>query len=304
MFLVLISCIVAFFPPSAIGVTPVIRSSLRIGEDRSKTVAKAFAMTPPQLCTTDEECSSGYYCGSVGQCLMFDFDYCKNPLGDGCGIGDGDCDNDDECIGDLRCGTDICHLFHNGIDGEGDCCYEVGPMCTTDEECSSGYYCGSVGQCLMYESDYCSNPLGDGCDIGDGDCDYDDECMGDLRCGKNNCGRFEEKADCCYQVPTESPTYSPTECHTSSNDFGTWNVCVGRCRTSSDGLGEWDEINASLADCAAACGKEARYFAYEHKGSTNRCELHTERVSKVNGTGTRKNGTSLCGIKMPSIDKE
>merc|ERR1711920_991141 len=88
-------------------------------------------------------------------------------------------------------------------------------------------------------------------------------------------------------VPPTPPTPTPPlgGCSTSSNDWGSWNVCVGRCRTSSNGLGEWDAIKESRAGCEAACGKDAKCFAYEHKGSTNRCELHRDRISKVNSTG-------------------
>ena len=42
------------------------------------------------------------------------------------------------------------------------------------------------------------------CDIGDGDCDSDDQCIGNLRCGQNNCAgngtlkaNFTSMSDCC-----------------------------------------------------------------------------------------------------------
>ena len=39
-----------------------------------------------------------------------------------------------------------------------------------------------------------SNP----CGPFEGDCDSDDECGGDLKCGSNNClSPFESHADCC-----------------------------------------------------------------------------------------------------------
>ena len=41
------------------------------------------------------------------------------------------------------------------------------------------------------------------CDIGDGDCDSDDQCIGNLRCGQNNCAgngtlkaNFTSMSDC------------------------------------------------------------------------------------------------------------
>ena len=39
------------------------------------------------------------------------------------------------------------------------------------------------------------------CGIGDGDCDSDDQCQGDLICGSNNCDTslgFGSEWDCCY----------------------------------------------------------------------------------------------------------
>ena len=39
------------------------------------------------------------------------------------------------------------------------------------------------------------------CGIGEGDCDRNDQCLGDLVCGKNNCGSgFPSAADCCTRM--------------------------------------------------------------------------------------------------------
>ena len=36
------------------------------------------------------------------------------------------------------------------------------------------------------------------CGLSEGDCDGNDECVGDLNCGNNNCGpAFPNTADCC-----------------------------------------------------------------------------------------------------------
>ena len=36
------------------------------------------------------------------------------------------------------------------------------------------------------------------CTVGEGDCDSDDQCIGGLKCGKDNCGHdFPPLADCC-----------------------------------------------------------------------------------------------------------
>ena len=40
----------------------------------------------------------------------------------------------------------------------------------------------------------------DPCEEGEGDCDNDEECKDDLKCGINNCGSGHHPlADCCYK---------------------------------------------------------------------------------------------------------
>ena len=48
-----------------------------------------------------------------------DWDYCT---GKGCGRGQGDCDGDSECAGDLVCGLDNCADFHYNTEPKADCC--------------------------------------------------------------------------------------------------------------------------------------------------------------------------------------
>jgi hypothetical protein len=37
------------------------------------------------------------------------------------------------------------------------------------------------------------------CDVSEGDCDKDDDCLGQLLCGTDNCfNPFPSEADCCY----------------------------------------------------------------------------------------------------------
>ena len=41
------------------------------------------------------------------------------------------------------------------------------------------------------------------CALFEGDCELDDECIGHLLCGSNNClGFFPSTADCCYDPAT------------------------------------------------------------------------------------------------------
>ncbi len=47
------------------------------------------------------------------------------------------------------------------------------------------------------------------CGEGEGDCDNDDHCEGDLVCGKNNCvgDTFEDADDCCVVTLECGPTF-------------------------------------------------------------------------------------------------
>ena len=56
-----------------------------------------------------------------------------------------------------------------------------------------------------YNNECCS--IDEPCGVGEGDCDLDEECHGDLVCGKNNCRRdgtgFTVFSDCC-ELPPET----------------------------------------------------------------------------------------------------
>ena len=52
------------------------------------------------------------------------------------------------------------------------------------------------------------------CNIGEGDCDFDNQCLGDLKCGENNnfddncIGEgFDATDDCCYDPNPKGCNY-------------------------------------------------------------------------------------------------
>merc|ERR1712192_293656 len=94
-----------------------------------------------------------------------------------CGLGEGDCDSNEDCEGSLKCGIDNCQgpFFTDGQDCCSDKCYG-GSSC-----CSEEYPCG----------------------LGEGDCDSNSDCTGELVCGSNNCPKgttFEDGDDCCVSL--------------------------------------------------------------------------------------------------------
>jgi len=98
----------------------------------------------------------------------------------------GDCDDDDECQGDLVCGFNNCKDFQPNAVDTFDCCIRPIQKCNGEE---------GTGSCCTAEKP---------CEKGGGDCDSDDECAADLVCGTNNCRNFNPRAgefhDCCMDA--------------------------------------------------------------------------------------------------------
>merc|ERR1712180_62232 len=149
---------------------------------------------------------------------------CKNGI---CRAGEGDCDRDSDCHGDLVCGKDNCKSGgwwgdRSSFDATDDCCMVQPPGC------DGGDSCCKPGECQE----------------GEGDCDGACDCYGHLVCGKDNCktgfpgdrSSFEPTDDCCYMP-----------------------VCTGGnscCKNGICGAGEGDCDNDSDCNADLVCGKD------------------------------------------------
>ena len=105
---------------------------------------------------------------------------------------DGDADYDEDCEEGLKCGVDNCVLEPIGMWSVGsDCCYDpVNGICEGGDSCCTD-----------------ENP----CGVGEGDCDRNSNCEGELKCGTDNCkkclgedlgvdcSKFQPTDDCCYK---------------------------------------------------------------------------------------------------------
>ncbi|GAB4565063.1 MAG: hypothetical protein Tsb0020_15690 [Haliangiales bacterium] len=136
-------------------------------------------------CDDDTECASGLTCyrnagASFGQdpdtdvcasCLPSSangtVDYC-NP-GCPCDEAEGDCDDDSDCATGLECYSNVGTEF-GFSDPDLDLCLS----CPPDSRNGSGEFC----------TEDCP------CEAGQGDCDSDDDCEGDLVCGDDNGAEF------------------------------------------------------------------------------------------------------------------
>ena len=73
-----------------------------------KWIKLFFSLTAPPVCNATNS----------------DYDCCKSPNLP-CGLGEGDCDSDSECSGNLICGSDNCQSLDSGwAFSDFDCCME------------------------------------------------------------------------------------------------------------------------------------------------------------------------------------
>lgn len=146
----------------------------------------------------------------------------------------------------------------------------TGAPCVADEDCEVGtHLCYSSGICSFYDENYCKKF---NCLEGDGDCDSDEECAGDLLCGSNNGAAFHtglrrhhRNADICYAsdgCSSDSDCHSNQlcirstgNCHTISVDK-TWRVCLDHsdCLDTDPGCGGMDHACAAGYQCGAIGG--------------------------------------------------
>ena len=97
-----------------------------------------------------------------------------------CSIGEGTCEDDDQCAGDLRCTVGACkEKFGWEAATAQDACCSI--ECQNDDCCSLHHSCG----------------------IGEGRCKNEEDCYGDLKCGVRNGAvfRLQEDVNVCYKAP-------------------------------------------------------------------------------------------------------
>ncbi|GEM_PF-1092797 len=198
-------------------------------------------------CNADSDCQSGLVCAqdrgalygfdpSVdvceppsgngdGDCTLDPgaWDYCADPQCGPCAAGQGDCDSDSECQGDLVC------LHDRGQDFGFPAAVDV---------------CGDkpTGTCALTPGDwgYCSDPLCGPCAEGQGDCDSDAECAPGLVCA------FNVGAD--YGLPASMDVCEKPKETVCTRSPGDWGFCSDpACGPCEPGQGDCDQDR----DCAS-----------------------------------------------------
>jgi len=171
-----------------------------------------------------------------------------------CGLGEGDCDRDDDCKAGLKCGEDNCKDFHNGAMYAADCCISAGPTC--DGSTNAWSCCSSTNKCGE----------------GEGDCDSDSECQSGLVCGTDNCQSFipgaHYQADCCAKPAVA------TNCDGSSS---AWSCCSAN---SKCGQGEGDCDSDNECQSGLKCGKDNCRDFHSGAAAAADCCIPSSRVLK------------------------
>ena len=176
------------------------------------------------------------------------------------------CSSDNDCPG-----TQVCHNVVNYILA----CFNT---CTTEVNCSDDEFCidhdqdaGTSSICAgggnpncnpatwsEYNSECCSveNPCGEG----EGDCDFETECIGNLVCGTDNCGpQFvydrlsTDKGDCC----TGGWESFDGKC---VDENGKWNIVV-------EHIGSTNSAYRSYTLCQNECENTNGCTAFEYRSS-------------------------------------
>eukprot|EP01084_Bolivina_argentea_P253259 425347_1 len=161
------------------------------------------------------------------------WDYCYNPFnkeitdvdlaGKNLKLCQGDCDTDNDCVGDLKC-------FHRYNDDDGGA-----PRC-------EGQPTGKWDYCYSLYNEFMEDVHIGGKNLIEcqGDCDSDSDCLGDLKCYQRNSG--EGGAPGCIGTPTDGwdYCYNPYNAYMIDVHIGGNNLaeCEGDCDSDSNCIGD------------------------------------------------------------------
>merc|ERR1719290_227182 len=152
-----------------------------------------------------------------------------------CGVGEGDCDTDADCKGNLTCGKDNCPANDNKYDGTDDCCEDL-TVCPAKDPVK-GAQCGKADlACNSTETDVCGNPL---CQFicSDNTMKWEEVCFGELAC---------DPSVCLAKDPIKGASCGKADlvCNSTETDLCGNPLCQFSCNNNTM---EWDEV------CFGAC---------------------------------------------------
>ena len=89
---------------------------------------------------------------------------CNITQGEKCGLDEGPCNSDSQCLFDLICEPNTC----------------IEPFSCSSNHSRTNTCCSSLNKC----------------DVNEGQCSGNSDCLGNLQCGTNNCG-WSNETNCC-----------------------------------------------------------------------------------------------------------
>ena len=198
-------------------------------------------------CTSDDQCAEGLRCG-INNCPGGTLNCCTSDACDAtanqedccsrelqCGLGEGDCNHDNECGPGLRCGFDNCGFTNPTLD------------CCTNAPCDG----------TQDDPNCCSEEFP--CEVGQGDCDFNSQCQDGVVCGTDNCGAdFPPGFDCCGVCPA---TNNDADC-CATNGLNRCGEGEGACTNDdecADGLicgtaGSCNGTDVTITRCCTSVG--------------------------------------------------
>jgi len=191
-------------------------------------------MLPSQVCqnaagATVTTPGAGQTCGCIANFAQNAAGACVASLGAACPNGD-ECTLPDQACNDLVTPA-VCANTVGGAcpNGHADCpltrqqcdttTNPAAPVCA----CDPGWAPDANNACNDWPANFCGG-LDDGCTIGQGDCDDNNDCRGPLLCGVNNCDQPDSArplADCCVDPSNPTGEGENTPCDgTAPNAWG------------------------------------------------------------------------------------
>jgi len=213
--------------------------------------------------------TAGYEDLPEGACIGGD-NCCSNSSP--CGAGEGDCDNDDDCEGDLKCGEDNCNRAgYSSFDSTDDCCQRDCPSI-----CTSEYkpVCGSDGKTYINK---CELEIATCTSGGKIKLLHDGECQ-------NFCGD-----PYCDQTCVEGEICEATDYKCVQSPCCLAHRCVEECPESCP---DYDD---------PICGSDGKtYFCHCNLRMAN-CNLD-EKITKVHN-GACEDYVSPANISVPTVKR-
>lgn len=178
-----------------------------------------------------------------------------------CKKGDGKCQWNNQCEGNLICGRENC-AWKNALGGHDDCCMEKPTMAARKK---GDHGCTLHSQCQQYE----------------GDCDWHEDCKGNLLCGQDNC-EWGNGDDCCM----ERPKTGDLVCHGVDNS-----VCAnGRCGLDGNGNTRCKQEGSGNCYFDWQCGKGLGCYRYGCMWRDGKCCFRNNRMRPKQGMEGVKHG--------------